>query len=441
MLALLGYLMVVAFMALIMTKRLAPILALILVPIAFGLMAGFRVELGPMMLDGIRQLAPTGVMLVFAIMFFGVMIDAGLFVPVVRLVLRFAKGDPLRVAIATAALALLVSLDGDGSTTYMITCAAMLPLYRRLGMQPLVLTCILMMSGHVMNILPWGGPTARAASALKLAPNDLFVPMLPAQAVTALYVFGVAAVLGFRERRRIGVKALSGLGPSREEAFEESEVPVSAHHRRMLPVNVSLTSALMVALVMELLPLAVLFMVAFALALLVNYPSPDEQRERVVAHAGNALPVAAMIFAAGIFTGILSGTGMVDAMAKSVAALVPAALAPYFAIVVAALSIPFTFFVSNDAFYFGILPILASAAGLAGFDAGEIGRASLIGQQVHLLSPLVPSTYLLVGLAKVELGDHQRYTLPWAFGAALVMLLAALATGVVPFVGNYAGGQ
>lgn len=145
-LTLLAYGMVVTFMALIMTRRLSPLTALVLVPVAFALLGGFRAELGPMMLEGIGKLAPTGVMLLFAILYFAIMIDAGLFEPFVARVVRLVQGDPVRVVAGSAALALLVSLDGDGSTTYMITTAAMLPLYHRLGVRPLVLACVTMLA-------------------------------------------------------------------------------------------------------------------------------------------------------------------------------------------------------------------------------------------------------------------------------------------------------
>ena len=96
------------------------------------------------------------------------------------------------------------------------------------------------------------------------------------------------------------------------------------------------------------------------------------------------------------------------------------------------MSVPFTFFISNDAFYFGILPILAEAGGAYGHSPAAIGRASLVGQQVHLLSPLVASTYLLVGLCGIDFGAHQRFTLPWALCAALVMLAIGIVTSVIP---------
>ncbi|RZL88954.1 MAG: citrate transporter [Variovorax sp.] len=435
MLTALAYLMIIVFMALIMTKRLSAMVALILVPIVFGLLGGFGLGLGPMMLDGIKKLAPTGVMLMFAILYFGVMIDAGLFDPAVRAILKLVGGDPMKIVVGTFVLAVFVSLDGDGSTTYMITCAAMLPLYKRLGISRLVLACVIMMAGGLMNILPWGGPTARAASALGVDVGLIFVPMILPMVITGLWGVFVAFILGRRERKRLGSITLSAAMPD-EPLPEVTAGDPSIARPKLLWVNFLLTVALMVLLILGTFPLQVLFMVASSIALMINYPSLQDQKERLTAHAANIVPVVSLIFAAGIFVGILSGTKMVDAIAASVISAVPDWMGPYLAIVTAVLSVPFTFFISNDAFYFGILPILAKAAAVYGIGAAEIGRASLIGQQVHLLSPLVASTYLLVGLAEVEFGDHQRYTLLWALSAALVMLAATIVLGVVPIMGH-----
>lgn len=438
MLAWLGFGMVTTFMTLIMTRRMSPLVALISVPIVFALLGGFGgAELGPMMLAGLRTLAPTGVMLMFAILYFGLMIDTGLFDPLIRAILRVVHGDPVRIVVGTALLAALVSLDGDGSTTYMITVAAMLPLYRRLRLDPLNLTCVTILASGVMNLTPWGGPLARAASALHVEPAAVFVPMLPAMAMGIVAVFGLAWLLGRREKQRLGRLSLSAdvieVTLIVDSALITEESNAEALRRpRLLAVNALLTLLLLVALVLGVLPLPVLFMIAFAVALLVNYPKVAEQRERIAAHAKNVIAVVSLIFAAGIFTGILGGTGMLDAMAKSMLNLVPSSLGPYLAPITALVSLPFTFFVSNDAFYFGVVPIVAEAAGAFGISPVEIARASLIGQPVHLLSPLVPSTYLLVGLAGVEFGDHQRFTLKWAVLVCLVMLVASLACAVFP---------
>lgn len=432
MLTFLGFAMVTTFMYLIMSKRLSALIALIIIPILFALIGGFANQIGPMMLEGISKLAPTGVMLMFAILYFAIMIDSGLFDPPVRLILKLVKGDPLKVAVGTVALALIVSLDGDGSTTYMICVGAMLPLYSRLKMSPTIMAGLIIMAGGIMNMTPWGGPTARAASALHVDPSDVFVPMIPGMIVGAIALFGVAYLYGLRERKRLGVLHL----PDDQLAQEEISVSQFPEARRpkLLWINAILTVVLMTTLIAGLLPMPVLFMIAFSIAMIINYPCLQQQKERIAAHAGNVLAVVGLIFAAGIFTGILSGTGMVEAMSKSLLAVIPEALGPHLAVITALVSMPFTFFMSNDAFYYGILPVLNQAASSYGISAVEMARASIVGQPVHLLSPLVPSTYLLIGLAKIEFGDLQRFTLKWAVMVCMVILAAALLLGVFPFI-------
>jgi CitMHS family citrate-Mg2+:H+ or citrate-Ca2+:H+ symporter len=438
MLTALGFGMVITFMYLIMSKRLSPLVALIIVPITFALAGGFGTGINDMMLEGIKKIAPTGVMLMFAILYFGVMIDAGLFDPLVRRILRLVKGDPMKIVVGTAVLALLISLDGDGSTTYMITVSAMLPLYRRIGMNALNLTCVTILAGGVMNMTPWGGPTARAATALHVDPANVFVPLVPAMALAIAGILLLAWHLGMKERRRLGVAMLPGnawLDSSMADdgdALPTVEDADDIKRPKLLWVNLALTLALMAALVVGVLPMPVLFMIGFALALLINYPNLAEQRRRLVNHAGNVLSVVSLIFAAGVFTGILSNTGMVEAMSRSFLAVIPDAWGPHLAVITALASMPFTFFMSNDAFYFGVLPILSEAASHYGITPVEMARASLAGQPVHLLSPLVPSTYLLVGLAKVDFADHQRFTMKWAVLVSLLLMGGSLVFALYP---------
>jgi CitMHS family citrate-Mg2+:H+ or citrate-Ca2+:H+ symporter len=390
------------------------------------------------MLDGVKALAPTAVMLLFAILFFSIMIDVGLFEPVVDRVVKVVQGDPLKILVGTSVLTLLVSLDGDGSTTYLIVTSALLPLYKRLGLNRLMLASVIMQAGGVMNILPWGGPTARAASALKVDASEIFVPLIPAMLAGAAWVIFVAFVFGKRERARVGVVDEAAMSRVEELSDDHRGSVAAAALRRpkLLAFNLVLAVSLLVALVGGVLPLPVLFMIAYAIALVVNYPTMEEQKGRLNDHAANALAVASVICAAGILTGIMGGTKMIDAMGNSVVSLVPQSLGPHMAIVTGVLSVPFTFFLSNDAFYFGVLPILNQAASVYGISAAEMARASVIGQPVHLLSPLVPSTYLLVGLAGVELGDHQRFTIKWSCLTSLVLLVVGLLTAVIPVRGS-----
>ena len=433
MLTILGFSMVTCFMYLIMTKRMSALIALIIVPTLFALAGGFYHGLGEMMLNGVKALAPTGVMLTFSILYFGLMIDAGLFDPLVRAILRIVHGDPLKVLVGTAVLTLLVSLDGDSSTTYMIAVAAFLPLYRKLGMNVLAMTCLINLASGIMNLSPWGGPTARAAAALNIDALDIFIPMLPAIFLGCVTLVGLAMLFGLRERKRLGVMRFDNAHfGTIDLGFGDAEENEANRRPRMFWPNFILTTVLLVLLVIGLLPIQILFMLAFAIAVMLNYPSLEQQKARISAHAGNVLAVTSLIFAAGVFTGILSGTGMVDAMAKSLLAIIPHSFGPYLAVFTAIVSLPFTFFMSNDAFYFGILPVIAQTAANYGITPEEIARASIIGQPFHLLSPLVPSVYLLVGLAKVDIGDHQRFAIKWGILVSLALMAGGLLCGAFP---------
>ncbi|MEU8956799.1 citrate:proton symporter [Streptomyces sp. NPDC048518] len=488
MLTILGFVMIATFLVLIMMKKMSPIAALVLIPALFCVFVGKGAHLGDYVLDGVGNLAPTAAMLMFAIVYFGVMIDVGLFDPIVRGILRFCKADPVRIVIGTAVLAAIVSLDGDGSTTFMITVSAMYPLYRRLKMSLVVMTGVAATANGVMNTLPWGGPTARAATALKVDATDIFVPMIPALAVGLVAVFVLAYALGLRERKRLGVLSLdevleketadetvlvgagtAGGGEGRTSLTKkptglatkpatgsgsgsgtDADAPegrpgaedgddgfqgLDPHRATLRPklywFNAALTVLLLTAMIMEWLPIPVLFLLGAALALTVNYPHMPDQKARVAAHAENVLNVTGMVFAAAVFTGVLTGTGMVDHMADWLVGAIPEGMGPQMGLVTGLLSIPLTYFMSNDGFYFGVLPVLAEAGQAHGVSTLEIARASIAGQALHMSSPLVPAVYVLVGMAKVEFGDHTKFTVKWAVLTSLVVLGAGILFGII----------
>ncbi|MDX3509825.1 citrate:proton symporter [Streptomyces caniscabiei] len=492
MLTILGFAMIATFLVLIMMKKMSPIAALVLIPALFCVFVGKGAQLGDYVIEGVGNLAPTAAMLMFAIVYFGLMIDVGLFDPIVRGILKFCKADPLRIVVGTALLAAIVSLDGDGSTTFMITVSAMYPLYKRLKMSLVVMTGVAATANGVMNTLPWGGPTARAATALKLDAGDIFVPMIPALAVGLLFVFVLAYFLGLRERKRLGVlsldevleqekivkdeetsgseetvlvgagassaagsgsgsasgddkvrttKSTGGAGSGTDADAEDDDADdvrlqgLDPNRPTLRPklywFNALLTVSLLTAMIMEWLPIPVLFILGAALALTVNFPHIPDQKARLAAHADNVLNVSGMVFAAAVFTGVLQGTGMVDSMAKWIVDGIPAGMGPHMALVTGFLSLPLTYFMSNDGFYFGVLPVLAEAGAAHGVSPLEIARASLVGQPLHMSSPLVPAVYVLVGMAKVEFGDHTKFVVKWAAATSLIILGAGVLFGII----------
>ncbi|WP_313814191.1 SLC13 family permease [Glutamicibacter sp.] len=471
MLVALGFLMVATFMVLIMTKRMTPLLALIIVPTVFGLFAGAGLGLGDMIMDSIKSMSGTAALLMFAIMYFGLMIDVGLFDRLVSGIQKLVGNDPAKVIMGTALLTAVVSLDGDGSTTFIVVTAALLPIYQRLGLSPVVLTCVAGLTNGTLNIVPWGGPTARAAAALGVEASDIFVPMLPSLGI-ALVVIGIFAwQMGIAERRRMqrerpelwgttfgGGKITGGNDKGGKTPGGTSGSPIAVLEAvatkgdgsetvtldgtvldpnretlrpKLFLFNLILTVAIMVLLVVDILPLPYLFMIGTAVAMLVNFPKVSDQVKMIAAHSSEIIAVVSMVLGAAVLTGVLSGTGMVDAMSAWLVDIIPTSMGPYMAVITGLISIPATFLMSNDAFYFGILPVLTEAGAHFGVPAVDMARASITGQPVHMQSPLVPAILLLVSLSRVDLGDHHKKVLWRALVVSLVMLASGVLFGVI----------
>ncbi|MBO1511489.1 CitMHS family transporter [Metabacillus bambusae] len=428
MLSILGFLTIAVFTYLVMTKRLIAFTAIIFVPIVFALIGGFGPQLGEMMMEGVLLTSDTAVLLLFAILYFGIMMDAGLFDPVSNAILRVAKGDPVKIAMGTAVLALLVALDGDGTTTYMIICSAMLPVYRRLGMNPLILATVSIMAlGIIAGSTPWGGSATRAISVLGLNANEYFIPMLPVMVGGAVATLIIAYMLGLRERKRLGVEVIQQY---QNELAATVEVEQKANTWKLW-FNLFLTLAIMFVLILDVVELYLLFIIGFAIALVVNYPNVELQKKVIKEHAPNAIPVVSLVLGAGIFTGILQGTKMVDHMAGDLVSFIPSAFGDYYTIIVALIGLPLSFLMSNDAFFFGALPVLAEAGAQYGIEPIDVARASVIGQTIHLIGPTSAPLWVLIELIRSDLGKLQRYTLPWILLGSVVMIIVAIATGAM----------
>ena len=430
MLAFLGFTSILLLLALIMSRRLSPLVALIVVPTAAAMVGGFGLRTTQFISSGLQQTAPVAAMFVFAILYFGVMTDAGLLDPIVNRILRVVGTRPTRIVMGTALLALLVHLDGSGAVTFLVTVPAMLPLYDRLGMDRRILACAASMAAGV-NFLPWTGPTLRASAALHIPTTDLFRPLIPVQLVGLAFVFIVAYALGKREERRLGLSRLEGVTALDRPLTQEQQ---GLRRPGRFWINLVLTLLVMAAMVSGLVDPAVMFMIGTAAALIINYADSELQRARIDAHAKAAVMMAAILLAAGAFTGIMTGSGMLTAMATSVVNVVPPAMARHIPFALGLASMPLSLLFDPDSFYLGALPVIAEVGKTVGVQPLHIGQAALLGQMTtgFPVSPLTPATFLVVGLAGIELGDHQRFTAPYLFAASVVMTFACVLFGVFP---------
>ncbi len=440
MLAVAGAVAIISLLAAILSNRVSPLAALILVPVAAAILVGAGPAVPTHILEGIGKIAPVAGMFVFAILFFGIMTDAGVLAPLVGLTLRLVGRKPSRITVGTAALALLIHLDGSGAVCFLVTIPALRPLYDELGMDRRILACTASMAAGV-NFLPWTGPTLRASAALKIPVSELFSPMLPVQLAGLAFVFAASWWLGRREERRLaaGIPLSRSAGETApitttSSAAEDHVAAREGTRQGLLWINAALTLVVIAVMVTGTVEPVVAFMIGTALALAINYPDAAQQRARIESHARAALLMASVLLAAGAFTGIMNGTGMIGAMAQAAADHVPPAVGQHLPVMVGAVAMPMSMLFDPDSFYFGILPILAQLAETFGMEGRSVAQAALLGQMTtgFPVSPLTPATFLVAGLSGIELSAHQKFSFLWLYAASLVMLVAALLFGVLP---------
>jgi CitMHS family citrate-Mg2+:H+ or citrate-Ca2+:H+ symporter len=465
MLSVIAATVIVSVSAILISGRVAPVVALSLIPLLGAFAAGFGpAEITGFFDEGMGSVFNIAVMLIFAILFFGIMNDVGLFRPLVDATIRLTGGNVVAITVGTVLLAAVCHLDGAGSTTFLICIPALLPVYRRLGMSPYLLMLLIATSMGILNMLPWGGPVSRTGAVLGVDPVELWRGLIPVQIYCLVLLVVMAAALGVREQRRIlrtspvlaGVGAGEGsrkggagapggadeageAGEASEaseaseagEAGEAGEASEPMRMRRPL-VNLALVLGVVGVLVWGVLPSGYVFMIGLGLALVANYPKVSEQMDRIKAHSASALGTGAIILAAGTFLGVLEGTGMLDSLATDMVGLLPEAFVPYLHLVVGVLGLPLELVLSTDAHYFGLLPLVEGIVTAHGGDSLSVAYAVIIGNIIGTyISPFNASLWLGVGLAGVDLGKHIKYSFVWMWIFSLAALAGAVAMGVV----------
>ncbi|WP_394525139.1 CitMHS family transporter [Lacrimispora sp. JR3] len=450
MLALLGYLMIIVFMILLLRKVISPFAGLILVPLAFGfIVAAYQHVSFLDVFDWIYQglyyqfaggkvksgVAPTITLLLFAILYFSIMLDVGLFDPLSKILIKWAKGDPLRLCFATAAISMVVSLDGDGTTTVLIVTAAVLSLFKKMKMKQLYLAVLIAIPNSIMNLVPWSGPMARAMPVLNIGPKEFFVPVIPGMIGAIFLTIYMAYSYGKKERARLGY--ISGSSIVNDKDLENIIASINADPEglkapKLLLFNFALTVLIMVLLILDVINGGILFLIGTAIAVIVNFKDPNLQAKRLTANGAEALGPVSLVFGAGVIMGILNGSGISAAMAQQIVSLLPQSMGGYIPLLLALISLPGLFFLPNDAFYFGILPVIAPIAYSFGATPVDIGVASLMGQAVRFASPLVAFLYVLVDRTEVSFVDYQKEYLKWGIPSYFIQLFIAVAIGVIP---------
>lgn len=440
MLAIFGFATVITIIILLLKNVTVPALAFIgvsTVTTAILVATGtFSVtEMGEFILAGVSGVHGTAALFIFSVLFFGIMTDAGMFDKIIGKLMEKVGSNVTGVAVMTCLIAMIAHLDGAGAATFLITIPAMLPVYKRLGMRPTTLMLICVSAMGVMNLLPWGGPTMRAATVLGIEPNKLWLQILPMQIVGIVIAIGTAFIWGNIEKRR-GAGTEEVMAKAALELQEEEEKSGLKENDLARPknfiFNVILTLTVIVCLIFVKVPAYYVFMVGCVIALFVNYGGAKIQNQIIKSHSGPAIMMASTILSAGVFLGVMEQSDIMMHMANVLAGLIPQSMGRLLPLFIGILAVPLTLLFDTDSFFFGLMPILISISGEFGIRAEHIAIVMVVCRNcATFISPVVPATFLGIGLAGVEIKDHIKKCFFWIWGVSIVCLIAGLILGVI----------
>lgn len=433
-LAIVGFLMLAIIMIMLFKSKTIPLVLFIIVPVVAAFVAGFSIpEVVGFIEKGVGKVSKMSILFIFSVTFFGILSDAGMFDYLVSKLVKKAGKNLIIIAVVTAIVAIFSHLDGATVTTVLVTVPALLPLYKKLNIRPHLLLLIIGCGMGVMNLLPWGGPVAREAAVLGMDPNELWHILIPIQILGIIATIALAVVMMLREIKYHGAGKISSEHVSMDEEEKETKDEIEKLKRpKLIAFNFILTGAVLVILLMDIFPTYFVFMFGCSVALFVNYPDVKDQKARIKAHAPAALDVAAVMLAAGVLVGILGKSGMLEAMTVPLLSIIPPIIAQKLHILMGFIALPLGTLLGTDSYFYGLLPLCIKVGENYNITPLTMGVAMIIGKNLSLLvSPLVPATYLGIGLTNLDLKEHIKYSIVplWIVGA--IMLIFAILIGMV----------
>lgn len=454
MLGVLGFLTVGIIVLLLLKKITVPALAFVAVPTVMALVAGFAgvlpekalmvkdavetfsfLTVGRFMRVGVRATYETAALFIFSITFFCVLSDTGLFDRLISGLAKKAGNNVTMVCMLTTLIAMVAHLDGSGASTFLITIPAMLPMFKKLRMRNTSLLLIMVAAMGVMNLTPWGGPTLRAATVIKMDPNELWKSLLPLQGLGIVLAFVISFIVAQQEKK-LGAGYDPNYKPEGTDsaAAAQSEAAKKLERPNLFWFNLAFTVATIAALVFVSVPSFYIFMIATAVLLFVNYPGEKAQTARIGAHAKGAMLMATTLLAAGVFLGILEESGMMDAMGQVLVGIIPKVLGPYVALVIGFFSVPLALCFATDEYFYGVMPIVVRVAESYNVPPVSVAVTMVACRNMAtFISPMVPAALLGCGLAEVDITDHIKRSFFWVWGISIAMMIFGLIVGVIPF--------
>lgn len=429
-LAIIGFILIIILMFVLIGEKMSPPMAFIILPLIAAVISGASIaDISLYVNDGLASILNTAVLFLFSISFFTLMSEQGLFDPLVDFVISKVGNKITAIFIAVLLVAVVSHLDGSGASTYLIVIPAFKPIMDKLGVKPVVFLGTVIGLMAAMNIIPWGGPTIRAASVAGVEVSDLYSFILPAVVVMFLLAI-VNAVINSRRKREGSVDGNVNIADLAGDVTSEPKVS-----KGLYTYNLVVTLIMLALLFIDTgLPMHFIFMVAYAFAILGNFRSVKEQGKKIQEYGNNAIVMTMTLFAVGIFIGVIEGSGMVEAMATTIINALPEFIAPHTHWFLALFSVPLMMVLGTDAFYFALLPIVIGIVEPFGITPQTVAATFLItGTYGTYISPTVAANYVGVSLAGTTIGEHIKANLPIMWAASIITLIAATLLGVVQF--------
>lgn len=430
MLAVIGFGLMIVLMYVLIKEKMAPPLAFIILPLIAAAAAGFGLEeIAGFIKTGMNTMLSTAVLFIFSISYFTMMSDAGLFDPIIDFLIKRTGKNVTTIFIAILLTTYVAHLDGSGATTFLIVVPAFLPICKKMGIRPQALLAAMCGAYGVMNLVPWGGPTMRASSVVGVEVGDLYNFILPGIACLVIISVVIAMLVCLIEKKH-------GAGVAENvRNTQETETDTKKAKKAIYWFNAILTILMLIFLFMDLpIPLYSVFMVAFAIGLIVNHSNVKQQNKKIKEYGTNAMVMTMTLFSVGIFMGVIKDSGMVEAMANAIVEMLPSAIAPHMHWFMCLFSVPLLMVLGTDAFYYALLPIIIGVVEPFGVTPETVAAAFLLTATLGTpISPSVAAVYVGLGLADVSIGEHIKYTLRLVWPASIAVLIMATVVGVIKF--------
>ncbi|MCR5761140.1 MAG: hypothetical protein K6F82_04005 [Sphaerochaetaceae bacterium] len=460
----LGLLTIVAIVVTLFKSKTQPAIAFIVYPAILGLILvlGGRYsfdDLATMIKTGFNSTGPTAALFVFSVLYFGIMTDAGMFDVIIGKLMKLVGDNVIGVAIVTAIIALVGHLDGGGASTFCIVVPAMLPVYKRMHMRPTTLLRIAVLSMGVLNLMPWAGPTMRAASVLGMEAGSLWSTILPIQIFGIVLAIAHAFLAGIQEKKRGAglhgkLAEVEGVVEIEDAAVVEKKDNELARPKLFI-FNILLTVAVIAMLIWDVFPSYVPFMLGLSLALFVNYGFSAKMHKKLInLHAGPALMMCSTLMGAAVLMGILTTSigadgaaigkkvmvlpadaipSVVRCLAGIISNILPAALGKHLPLIIGILSVPLALAFDTDSYFYGMLPVMIGIGEAFGVNALPIAVAMVVCRNcATFISPMVPATLLGTGLAEVDIKDHIKASFFYVWGFSIICMVFAAIVGIMP---------